>query len=67
MQKWSPNEWQSYTLHQQVKYPSHSELNEVVTQLSKLPPLVSPFEVDRLYQYLAQAAQGKSASDDHCQ
>ncbi len=56
---WSPDSWRARPRVQQPAYPSETELREVVDELKKLPPLVSPWEVDTLKAQLADAAAGR--------
>jgi 3-deoxy-7-phosphoheptulonate synthase len=55
---WNPESWRQQNEDQQVVYPNEAELRAVIQQLSRLPPLVTSWEVDRLRQELAQAEQG---------
>ena len=59
MATWNPHSWQALPAAQQPDYPNPSELERVVAQLRRLPPLVVPEEVDRLRLLLAEAAIGK--------
>lgn len=55
---WTPNSWQSKQASQQVAYPDTAELNRVVEEISRLPPLVTSWEVEGLKDKLAAAARG---------
>ena len=44
---------------QQLTYPDEERVEEVVAQLSSLPPLVTSWEIERLKEGLAQAAEGR--------
>jgi 3-deoxy-7-phosphoheptulonate synthase len=55
---WSPASWQSKPAKQQPSYPCPAELDRVVKQLSKLPPLVTSWETESLKGQLAAAARG---------
>ena len=55
---WHPESWQSYTARQQASYPNCEHLNQVISELSQLPPLVSPQEIEELKQSIASAAKG---------
>ena len=59
MCSWTPESWQQYPYTQEVQYPSAEKLAEVVTNLSKVPPLVTAAEVDALRHQIAHASQGK--------
>src|SRR5438105_1068552 len=56
---WSPNSWQQKTAQQQAIYSDPAHLEHVVQTISRLPPLVTPWEVDALKGKLARAARGK--------
>lgn len=56
---WSPSSWRNKPAKQQVVYPDEAHLRDVLQQLSKLPPLVTSWEVETLKSQLAQAAEGK--------
>ena len=56
---WTPNSWQQKTAQQQAIYSDPAHLDQVVQTISRLPPLVTPWEVDALKGKLARAAQGK--------
>jgi 3-deoxy-7-phosphoheptulonate synthase len=60
MQSWSPTSWQAYTYEQAANYPDKENLETVVHQISKLPPLVTSNEVNRLKQAIASAGRGES-------
>jgi 3-deoxy-7-phosphoheptulonate synthase len=57
---WEPDSWRSYPVLQQPEYPDAEQLGCVLTELRRLPPLVSPWEVLLLRQQLAEAAAGRS-------
>jgi 3-deoxy-7-phosphoheptulonate synthase len=59
MTNWSPDSWRSKPAAQQATYPDKAALDAVLDQLSKLPPLVTSWEVESLKSQLAQAAEGK--------
>ena len=59
MKDWSPASWRSKPALQQPSYPSPSELEAALAELSRMPPLVSPWEADELRAQLAQAAEGR--------
>ena len=58
MKDWSPTSWQSRKATQQPTYPDQGALDDVVAQLSKLPPLVTSWEIETLKSQLAEAARG---------
>jgi 3-deoxy-7-phosphoheptulonate synthase len=56
---WAPELWQSKPAAQQPVYPDPAKLNGVLTQLAKLPPLVTSWEIENLKQQLAAATRGE--------
>ncbi len=59
MGEWSPSSWQSCAALQQPSYPDRAALDAILEQLSRLPPLVSSWEIEQLRLQLAEAAVGK--------
>ena len=59
MNDWLPNSWQQKTAQQQAIYPDPAHLDQVVQTISRLPPLVTPWEVDALKARITRAARGK--------
>ena len=59
MTDWTPNSWRSRPTLQQPVYPNPDRAEEVETELSALPPLVTTWEVERLKTQLAEAAAGR--------
>ncbi|MBF0471001.1 MAG: 3-deoxy-7-phosphoheptulonate synthase class II [Gammaproteobacteria bacterium] len=57
---WHPASWQERTTLQQPHYPSTQALEEVLSQLTTLPPLVTSWEVESLKQELAAASRGEA-------
>jgi 3-deoxy-7-phosphoheptulonate synthase len=57
--EWSPSSWQTKPALQQPTYPDAARLERVLTELARLPPLVSSWEIERLKSQLAQAAHGE--------
>ncbi len=58
-QPWNPASWQTKTAQQQPTYRDPVALESVVAQLSRLPPIVVSWEVDRLRQEYAAAQRGE--------
>src|SRR5215213_379240 len=56
---WSPTSWQSLPATQQPVYPDSERLQQVLHELSWLPPLVTSWEIERLKTQLAEAARGE--------
>jgi 3-deoxy-7-phosphoheptulonate synthase len=57
--EWSPSSWQQKRLDQPVVYPDATQVQAVLGQLSRLPPLVTSWEVESLKRHLAEAARGE--------
>lgn len=57
---WSPTSWQSREASQQPLYRDPARLESAVAELSKLPPLVTSWEIEELKGQLAQAQRGKA-------
>jgi len=57
---WKPDSWRGRTALQQPEYDDPQELTNALTTLGQLPPLVTPWEVNRLRLQLAAAAAGKA-------
>ncbi|MCG8436435.1 MAG: 3-deoxy-7-phosphoheptulonate synthase, partial [Gammaproteobacteria bacterium] len=58
-EKWSPTSWQGKTAGQQPLYADQAEVDRVLEQLSRMPPLVTWGEVESLKEQLALAAAGE--------
>jgi 3-deoxy-7-phosphoheptulonate synthase len=56
---WAPDSWREKPALQQPDYPDTAELDRVLAELSVLPPLVTSWEVLRLREQLAEAAEGR--------
>ena len=59
MIEWSPTSWKTKPAAQQPVYPCQEEVDRVVDQIAKLPPLVTSWEVLALKAQLAEAARGE--------
>ena len=57
---WHPASWQSMPAAQQASYPNQAELDRAVADLSRLPPLVTSWEVDDLKEQFARAQRGEA-------
>ncbi len=57
---WSKTSWQSKKASQQATYPDPAALNDALGRLSKLPPLVTSWEIEELKGKLHKAALGES-------
>ncbi|MBM3888064.1 MAG: 3-deoxy-7-phosphoheptulonate synthase class II [Verrucomicrobia bacterium] len=60
MNTWSPDSWKQKKVRQTVVYPDHRELQAVLQRLSKLPPLVTSWEIENLKASLAKAQRGEA-------
>jgi len=58
-QSWNPTSWQTRPAHQQPTYRDPAALAEAVARLSRLPPIVVSWEVERLREELASAQRGE--------
>ncbi len=57
---WHPASWQGMTAAQQASYPDSAALERSVADLSRLPPLVTSWEVDALKDLYAKAQRGEA-------
>lgn len=55
---WTPETWRSKSISQQPVYPDQDALTEIISQLQKLPPLVTSWEIENLKSQLAMASSG---------
>jgi 3-deoxy-7-phosphoheptulonate synthase len=60
MANWTPESWQGRTATQLPDYPDPQALEDTVQRMSKLPPLVTSWEIESLREHLAAAARGES-------
>ncbi|RXK41939.1 3-deoxy-7-phosphoheptulonate synthase [Tremella mesenterica] len=58
--QWTPSSWRDKPIAQDVVYEDKEHLEKVLTKLRRLPPLVTPVEIDRLRSELADVAVGKA-------
>ncbi len=56
---WSPSSWKRRPITQAVIYPDQAAADWVLAAVSKLPPLVTSWEVETLKAELAEAARGQ--------
>lgn len=56
---WTPVSWQGKRSLQQPAWPDGARLASVLRDLSRLPPLVTSFEIEMLRRQLAEAAAGQ--------
>jgi len=57
---WHPASWQGREAAQQPTYPDKERLDRAVADLSRLPPIVTSWEVDALKDLIAKAQQGEA-------
>ena len=57
---WSPTSWTQKPAAQQVSYGDPEALTRVIAEMSRLPPLVTSWEVENLRAGLARAANGEA-------
>lgn len=55
---WHPESWQDHPVAQQATYPDQKALDQAVADLSRLPPIVTSWEVDALKEHIAKAQRG---------
>ncbi|MEY4847839.1 MAG: hypothetical protein RLZZ36_952 [Pseudomonadota bacterium] len=58
-QAWNPTSWQTKPAQQQPGYRDQAALLDAVAQLSRLPPIVVSWEVEKLREELAEAQRGE--------
>jgi len=56
---WSPDSWRARPATQQPQYPDEAEVHATLGRLSRLPPLVTSWEIEALKHQLAEAARGE--------
>ncbi|HLM47273.1 MAG TPA: 3-deoxy-7-phosphoheptulonate synthase class II, partial [Myxococcaceae bacterium] len=59
MSTWTPISWKTKHITQDVRYEDPKEVDDVVSSLNRLPPLVTSWEVERLRELLADAQEGR--------
>ncbi|MGB9428281.1 MAG: 3-deoxy-7-phosphoheptulonate synthase class II [Gammaproteobacteria bacterium] len=59
IQKWQPESWQSRTAGQQPLYADAAAVARALSEIRRLPPLVTSGEVDKLRRQLAEAGRGE--------
>lgn len=58
--EWHPASWQSLTAEQQPTYPDAVAMERAVADLSRLPPIVTSWEIDALKDQIAKAQRGEA-------
>ncbi|HTE55242.1 MAG TPA: 3-deoxy-7-phosphoheptulonate synthase class II [Kofleriaceae bacterium] len=59
MSDWRPGSWQEKPATQQPVYPDQTAVARVIEELSRLPPLVTSWEIEGLKKLLGRAARGE--------
>lgn len=57
---WTPASWRKKVVLQQPTYPDPDQLQDAVSRLAKLPPLVTSWEIENLKSQLAMASRGEA-------
>ena len=57
--EWSPASWRAKPASQQPAYRCEPDVARVMQEISKLPPLVTSWEIGALKAQLAEAARGE--------
>lgn len=57
--QWSPGSWRDKPALQMPRYPDASAVERALSELSRLPPLVTSWEIENLKQQLAAAVRGE--------
>jgi 3-deoxy-7-phosphoheptulonate synthase len=57
---WHPASWQGKPVRQQPAYPDVAAVQGVLAELSRLPPLVTSWEVEALKAQIAEAQRGRA-------
>ena len=60
MSNWSPESWQRFPAHQQPEWPDQGAVDEVLKEISTLPPLVFAGEARTLRERLADVCEGNA-------
>ena len=57
---WHPASWQALSAQQQPNYPDAAALERAIGDLSKLPPIVTSWEIEALKEHIAKAQRGEA-------
>jgi 3-deoxy-7-phosphoheptulonate synthase len=57
---WTPSSWTSKPIKQEPVYESRPAVEKVLANLERLPPLVTPHEIEKLKRNLRDVALGKA-------
>jgi 3-deoxy-7-phosphoheptulonate synthase len=58
--EWHPASWQQRPARQQPTYPDEAAVQRVLGELSRLPPIVTSWEVENLKSHIAAAQRGEA-------
>lgn len=58
--QWKPSSWRDKPAKQEVIYDDEASLQRTVTKLNSLPPLVTPYEIQKLKNSLRECALGNA-------
>jgi len=58
--EWHPASWQSLTAAQQPSYPDKAAFERAISDLSRLPPIVTTWEIEGLREQIARAQRGEA-------
>lgn len=58
--EWHPASWQNMSAAQQPTYPDQAAMERAVSDLSRLPPIVTSWEIDALREQIASAQRGEA-------
>jgi 3-deoxy-7-phosphoheptulonate synthase len=58
--EWHPASWQGLAAAQQPNYPDKGEMERAVSELSRLPPIVTSWEIEALKEQIAAAQRGQA-------
>ncbi|KAI0109248.1 phospho-2-dehydro-3-deoxyheptonate aldolase-like protein [Nemania sp. FL0031] len=57
---WDPSSWRTKPIKQCPEYPDLTALHKATAELSRLPPIVHPHEIEKLKQSLRDVARGEA-------
>lgn len=57
---WTPSSWRSKPIKQEALYDDREAADRCIAELTRLPPLVQPYEINKLKARLRDVAQGKA-------
>ncbi|KAI0539791.1 phospho-2-dehydro-3-deoxyheptonate aldolase-like protein [Xylaria digitata] len=57
---WTPSSWRTKPIRQCPEYPDAGALHKATAELSRLPPIVHPHEIEKLKQSLRDVARGEA-------